>query len=120
MDENKNTGGVFANWHDKVLKSYMDILRIEIEKLKTLPASEWLITEGDVDDLLELAAIFGVEISEEDIDELYNLRVYKYYLGLIKKRAKDMILEDLRPGNPLEQDLKEAEKQWKDLDFEED
>lgn len=119
MDENKNTSGVFANWHDKILNPYMDIFRIEFEKLKTLPSSEWLITDGDIDDLIELAAIFDVELPE-NLDELYNLQVYKYYLGLIKKNAKKMVLEDLRPGNPLEMDLEKAVQQYKDLDFEDE
>jgi len=116
VEENKSTGSVFANWHGKVLEPYMSIFRVEIEKINSLPSSEWLITDSDVDDLLELAALFDVRI-EHDEEELYNMRVFKRYLGLIKKKAKKVILEDLKPVDPYaqlvnvfkEEDLRELE-----------
>lgn len=100
-EENKNTGSVFMNWHSKIFYIYFEVVAPSMEKLNRLPSSEWLITEGDVADLLELAELFEVEIPEDA--DLFDMLTFKYFLGKIKKKAKDIIVKDLKPVDPYAQ-----------------
>lgn len=98
VEMEKSKGSVYQQWHGLILINYMPVMQIAIKKLKSLPSSEFYIPDGDVDDLIELAEFFEVEIPEDA--DLKDIRTFKRYLGKIKLKAKKTILEDLRPVDP--------------------
>ena len=99
----KNKGGVYQQWHGTILENYIPIMGIEIKKLVSLPTSEFYISGGDIDDLIEVAEFFEVEIPEDA--DLKDILTFKKYLGKIKNKAKKTILEDLRPTDPYAEGL---------------
>ena len=98
MEEQRNKGSVYQQWHAALLENYILVLAIEIRKLQSLPTSEFYIPDGDVDDLLELAEFFEIDIPKSE--NLKDLQTFKKYLGQIKNKAKKTILEDLKPTDP--------------------
>ncbi len=111
--EEKSKGGVYQQWHEAVLKNYIQVVSIEVKKLAELPTSEFYVPDGDIDDLLEAAEFFEVKIPKDA--NLKDLRTFKRYLGIIKNKAKKIVLEDLRPTNPLGDLLKMTSSEWPDL-----
>ena len=109
MTGEKSKGGVYQQWHAEILDTHILILSIEIKKLATLPSSEFYIPNGDVDDLLELAEFFEVDVPENP-DLLKDIRTFKKYLGKIKNKAKKTILEDLKPTDPYVELIKELKE----------
>ena len=97
-DTQKSKGSVYQQWHAALLENYILVLAIEMRKLQALPTSEFYIPDGDIDDLLELAEFFEIEIPQDE--DLKDLQTFKKYLGKIKNKAKKTILEDLRPTDP--------------------
>ncbi|AGB04082.1 hypothetical protein AciM339_0217 [Aciduliprofundum sp. MAR08-339] len=97
----RSKGSVYQQWHEALLENYIIVFQTEIKKLNSLPTSEFCIPSGDIDDLLEVAKFFEVEIPEDA--NLKDLRTFKKYLGIIKNKAKKTVLEDLRPTDPYAQ-----------------
>ena len=100
-DTQKSKGSVYQQWHAALLENYILVLAIEMRKLQALPTSEFYIPDGDIDDLLELAEFFEIEIPQDE--DLKDLQTFKKYLGKIKNKAKKTILEDLKPADPYAQ-----------------
>ena len=105
-DTQKTKGSVYQQWHAALLENYILVLAIEMRKLQALPTSEFYIPDGDIDDLLELAEFFEVEIPDGK-EKLKDISTFKRYLGQIKNKAKKTILEDLKPTDPYVNLVKE-------------
>ena len=101
---NDNKGSVFQQWHGAILPNYTLVLHSLISLLNRLPRSAFFITQQDIDDLTLLSAAFEVKIEEDPADKY----VFNYYLGVLKKKAKEAAEHELKPADPYVELLKKV------------
>jgi len=134
MADQQHTGGAYTSWNEELRKKYIDVISDARIKLKQIPRWEGsgLVLKSEVDDLIMLCVMFNVDIDEiikeiyerrgnmkylkKIMDEkearslLYDISVFKAIKGRIYKKMRDIVEKELKPTDPILDDLQKLDK----------
>ena len=112
--EIEKRGGLFSDWNKDVRDVYMDPLHNLIQTLIEIPVYPPDITLMDVLKLREVAE--GLDFDVGDLD-LYDPRNFYEVHGKLMRLAVKKVEEELKPTNPLQEELNNIPRGWKDLEW---